>query len=815
MYKLLGKVFLPALLAVLLCAVPLFAQAETSGTCGENLTWVLDDEGTLTISGTGSMTNYDSGNHAPWGTDVHTAVITPGATSVGNFAFEHCSLTSIKIPDTVTSIGSAAFQGCSNLAEANIPAGVTAIGNHAFFSCSSLTGITIPDGVSRIESSTFQGCSSLTEISIPASVTSIVSYAFSGCTNLATIRLPDSMTGIGGYAFENCSSLTSIDLPAGIPGIEMFTFESCSNLASVTIPDGVTKIGSYAFRHCSSLTSVTLPDSVTSIETCAFAACSNMTSINIPNGVTSIQNYVFEDCSSLKHIVLPDHVTSIGYAAFLNCSSLTSINIPDGMTKIDGFAFNCCSSLTSLTLPDSVSSIGGYAFAGCENLSRINIPENVTKILDFTFSACKSLTSIQIPANVTSIGEYAFYYCSGLKSIRIPDGVTSISNSTFRFCSNLANVTLPSSVTSIGIFAFDECKALQTIYFPDSLVSIDNRAFESQKYDVTVYCNEYSYAETWAQQTKHNYVLLDAGQVKINMTSELTVPVGAVRPADCAILCGDPVVNAVWTSSAPAVASVDENGIISALRSGTAVITVRVNNTSASCTLTVVEPAASLSLPETIWIVAKTAQPAPLSLTPADAVTQLTYKTDDPAYLQLSQDGIMTAGAVGTTTLSVQDSISGLMATATVRITYPVSAVVFQPDSVTLTSGQTVQLNARVTMRTDSCTNQLVTFNSSKPSVAAVDQNGVVTAVRPGTAIVTATADSGISASCTITVHGDGSTLPGDANLDGMIDMYDALVLLQCIADGSAEGDDTLDVDGNGTVDLMDALMILQQEAGW
>ena len=213
-----------------------------------------------------------------------------------------------------------------------------------------------------------------------------------------------------------------------------------SDVKKIVIEDGVTSIGDYAFRGCSSLTSITLPDSVTSIGDCAF---------------------VF--CVGLSSITLPDSVTSIGDSAFKNCSSLTSITIPDRVTSIEPYAFDNCSSLTSITIPNSVTSIGASAFYNCRSLTSITIPDRVTSIESRAFTGCSSLTSITIPDSVTSIGYATFTGCSSLTSITIPDSVTSIGYATFAGCSSLTSITIPDSVTSIGESAFSNCSSLQTI----------------------------------------------------------------------------------------------------------------------------------------------------------------------------------------------------------------------------------------------------------------------------------------------------------------------------------------------------------------
>ena len=268
-----------------------------SGTCGaegdgSNLTWTLDSEGVLTISGSGDMHGYDLPG-APWhGSRVKSAVIAEGVTSIGEHAFYDCtSLTSVTIPGSVTSIGLYAFFGCKSLTSVTIPDSVTSIGVGAFASCTSLAGIWVAEGNSHY-------ANDASGVLFNKDKTTLVQCPGA----FAAYTIPDSVTSIGGSAFRGCSSLTS-----------------------VTIPDSVTSIGDDAFCNCRSLTSVTIPDSVTLIDNGAFQGCTSLTSVTIPDSVTSIGDRTFSECTSLTSVTIPDSVTSIGYSAFYYCTSLTDV----------------------------------------------------------------------------------------------------------------------------------------------------------------------------------------------------------------------------------------------------------------------------------------------------------------------------------------------------------------------------------------------------------------------------------------------------------------------------------------------------------
>ena len=205
----------------------------------DNLTWKLYEDGTLNISGTGAMKDYnadDNPSPAYNNSKVKKIVIEKGVTSVGDYAFRSCNnLTSIMISNSVTSIGNSAFFYCTSLTSVTIPDSVTNIGNYAFAGCKDLTSITIPDSVTSIGNSAFYNCSSLTSITIPDSVTSIGTATFSGCKNLTSITIPDSVTSIGNSAFVGCKNLTSITIPDSVTSIGESTFKYCSNLKTISL----------------------------------------------------------------------------------------------------------------------------------------------------------------------------------------------------------------------------------------------------------------------------------------------------------------------------------------------------------------------------------------------------------------------------------------------------------------------------------------------------------------------------------------------------------------------------------------------------
>ena len=382
----------------------------------DNLTWTLDADGKLTISGTGAMKDYNAAENlspAYMNSDVKKVVIEDGVTSIGELAFFKCSnLTNITIPDSVTCIAYAAFHGCSSLSSITIPNSVTSIGVYAFVVCSSLTSITIPDGVTSIGYGAFSECSSLKTISLSCK-SSLKKSDFGGQADLVSYTNQHLLTKTAAkdatcaesgnkeyWTCKHCGKyfLSDDTNPATATAVELSeTVIPALNHKNATTRGAVkpteTEPGYSGDRYC--------PDCDTVFEkgytywnednlTWKLDADGTMTF----SGTGAMKNYDYDNPSpatqkkdSVKKVVIEDGVTSIGNSAFDSCSNLTSITIPKSVTSIGNYAFSDCSSLTSITIPDSVTSIGYYAFF-----------------------YCSSLTSITISDSVTSIGNYAFYY---------------------------------------------------------------------------------------------------------------------------------------------------------------------------------------------------------------------------------------------------------------------------------------------------------------------------------------------------------------------------------------------------------------------
>ena len=362
------------------------------------------------------------GKNAFSGCERLSAITLPAnLTTIGEKAFFDCkAIPAIAIPASVTSIGSNAFADCASLASISVASGNTTYSSPS--NCNAIVqnatnllilgckNTVIPASVTSIGSGAFAGSSELTAITIPSNVTKIAKDAFTDCTGLTAVTL---------------ESATLVSAPKTTE-TSMKSFFG-TQVETYTIANGITSIGAYVFYGCKSATAINIPSSVTSFGNNAFSGCKSLTAITIPNGITSIPDYTFYGCNSLTSINIPTTVTEIGRDAFNLCRSLTSVTIPTGVTKIKDFTFYGCNDLTSVTIPEGVDTIGRDAFAFCNSLASIKLPSTVKSIGDYLFYNCTSLASVNIPNGVTEIKDYTFGYCLALNSVNFPSSVTKIS----------------------------------------------------------------------------------------------------------------------------------------------------------------------------------------------------------------------------------------------------------------------------------------------------------------------------------------------------------------------------------------------------
>ena len=705
-------------------------------------TYTVDGNGNATITG------YSGGVAAlfiPETIDGHTV------TAIGNRAFKgNLRLAAVTIPDTVTEIGQDAFSGCTGLTSIKLPKNLKTLERDAFRGCTGLTSVLIPKTVENTHYyydgiySPFRGCNNLQEVKFEDGMTRIPNSILCFCAAKLNIVIPDSVTEIGEAAFLN-SGIVAVTIPDAVTEIEEDAFRGCTGLASIKLPKNLKTLERDAFRGCTGLTSVLIPKTVENTHYyydgiySPFRGCNNLQEVKFEDGMTRIPNSILCFCAAKLNIVIPDSVTEIGEAAFLN-SGIVAVTIPDAVTEIEEDAFRGCTGLTDIKLPDSVVNIGTKIFAnctsltdvtlpnawelipastfeGCTALEKLVLPESVQYIRDGAFKNCTALkeivwskapelidsnafyncdaiTEMDIPATVTSVGYQAFYDCDGLTKITIPDGVTSLGDSVFYDCDALTDVKLGAGITTIPASAFRHCDALEQLTVPRRVTAIKDNAFKDS--------------------------------VKF---SSITIP------------------RSVTSISVNAFSYPDKLTIYGV--AGTYAETFA--NTNSIKFVNRQVSATSASLDQTALTLNKGASgQLTLTVTPEDFTDEVVWKSSDTAVVTVSDTGLVKAVGVGTATIKV--SVGKASASCKVTVLQPVTSISLNRSSLTMEATDTFQLQASV--YPSNAADQRVQWTSSDPAVASVDENGLVTALKKGTATVTAAAldGSGVTRTCQVTV---------------------------------------------------------------
>ena len=334
------------------------------------------------------------------------------------------------------------------LTDVKLPAGVTTIGKQAFYKCSSLATVSGVENVANLGESAFESCEKLDGVVLNASLT----------------ELPKGL-------FRRCYSL-NITLPDGITRLDEESLYGCK-LEGFTLPEGLVTIGKGALQS-TGLTTLTLPASVRELESEALYSCSDLAELILNEGLEIIGEDALAYNKAAKKYVIPSTVTTIGKSAMANCKALEEVVLPEGITAIPDYCFDRSQKLASLNIPSTVTSIGECAFQMCYALETIELPDGLESIGDNAFASCEALTGINFPATLTYIGNGSFD-SAGLTEVVIPEGITRLgsefvsfwepSGSVFSWCTNLKKVTLPSTIESLGMQTFNACPLEELIIY--------------------------------------------------------------------------------------------------------------------------------------------------------------------------------------------------------------------------------------------------------------------------------------------------------------------------------------------------------------
>lgn len=424
------------------------------GVCGEELTWALDEEWTLTFSGHGRMDDYSQSRVSPWAAyaaQVKTLVIGEGVESLGDYALAGCGeLTELILPEGMTQIGNHALQGCGKVTQIFIPASLTHVDAQVLSDLTGLQTIQVDEDNPVYYEKYHYLFERETDVLIKGTNVGVYwlddvyefgDYAFAGCTGIGGFGLLREVKRIGDHAFEGCTGLTEFKQAWGtMERIGDYAFSGCTNLETLGMyRKCVTSIGTRAFENCEALTRIELIDT------------------------QSMGSYAFAGCTALETVSLPSTLKTIGMGAFSGCTGLQSISLPEGVETIEPYAFSR-SGVQHISLPKTLTGIENQAFAE-SSLQEIEIPDGVTAIGFSAFDSCDSLTKVSLPGSIASIADSTFAYCTALREIDISDGVMGIARYAFWHCSSLEHLTLPGSMAEIKPDAFTQCESLKTVDF--------------------------------------------------------------------------------------------------------------------------------------------------------------------------------------------------------------------------------------------------------------------------------------------------------------------------------------------------------------
>lgn len=684
--------------------------------------------------------------------------------------------------------------------------------------------VIVPDGVTKLQYSTFSECRQLlTRVVLPDGLLSIPESLLNNCTNLKEVVIPESVTTIGNHAFFGCASLEKINLPAGLTEISQSLLGGCTALSEITIPDGVTAIGDSAFQKCASLTEIVLPQGLRRIDGEAFFGCTGLSYIDIPDGLETAGNWIADDSVQLRCSIgssaaialsksdngfcvdglrmryrFDDDGNTNGLTVKRYVGSETEVTVPDGVDSIGDSAFYGCKGLTKLALPQGLKEIGGNAFLGCEGLSYIDIPDGVETVGDWIASE-----SIQLRCSIGSSAAIALSkaeqnFCvddfavrhsftdggavNGLIAERyvggkvgavltLPQGVTETSQYLLNEepLENVMCLKLPEGFKKLAI---DNLLWRSAVVFPESIQSIAIEEEWEGAPPVIFYCYRDTVAESFAQKRGITIVYLDGfkpAQTTVAMRSDYTLPIGSElrlseiaaavpsMPENCAL-------NAV--SSNPEVLQVESDGTIRVVGKGDATLRASLSRYpdiyAEACVWGYVQPT-SATLVEEIWIPAKATRDLlkkDLIILPADSRAPIGYGMDNwELFEQLEGEFTLMAVNRGDTALYVE--VPGFdTLTAQIHVTARFSELAFEQTAITIPADTRATLCAQAVTTTHTYVNEYMTFESSAPDVATVDEDGVVYGVSEGSATITATSYNGLTAVCTVTVQaGSGSRL--------------------------------------------------------
>ena len=709
--------------------------------------------------------------------------------TIGDYTFAQCSLiNTLSFPGRLTSIGNYTFSDCTYLTNltfedsneaVTLGSGATGETDRRYmlplFGNSNLTSLYIGRNVDYTADkdcsySPFYNQQFLTDVRfsqagtvtyckdyllykvnncesliLPESLTTIGNWTFRGMSKLGGIVIPNAVTTIGTYAFADDIALESAKLSTSCPWLKEGLFSECGKLKAITIPMVVNKMDTQMFTNCTSLACVTFDDDKDLIE--------------MAYGSSDANNGLFRDCpvetlylgrwlsyntevpsrspfysiAELKNLTLGKYLKVVDKYMFSYCTGLENVYVPDNITSINMWGFRGCSALKSVRFSENLSQIGDYGFSECASLDNVTFPASMTSTSDNSFSNCSSLRNLDLGKNLLVIGPSAFENDSILSGVNIPETVYGLGVGAFKSCVSLPYVKIPKgALTTVSKESFKGCIGIEWISLSENITSLGENAFEG--------CTGIKYVKSYAMTPPEGLVNFPS-DVETNGT--LFVPEDNDEYPD---VLGDYQYSPTWENWGT-FKRITENTLLSSL--------------------TLNQSDAHLKASETLALA--------VTVSPNEATNKkVDWKSDDETVASVSDDGVVTAHKVGQTSIhAIANDGGGAKATCTITVDPTmVSSISLSQENLSIRKNHTAQLSA-IVAPTDA-TNASFIWSSTNEDVAKVSEDGVISAIAPGDAVIKATSQDGslVEASCQVKVL---PVLKGDSNDDDEINVVDAV----------------------------------------
>ncbi len=747
--------------------------------------------------------------------------------TIGNYTFDKCYLIKeLAFPGRLESIGNYTFASCVNLTNVSFEDANTAVklgygastdykSNYSkalpLFGNSNLTSLYMGRNIDYETDyskgySPFYNQQNLTDVKfsqagtvtyckdnllykvnncktliLPESLTSIGSWTFRGMSTLGSIAIPNAVTTIGTYAFADDSELESAKLSTSCAWLKEGLFSKCGKLQAITIPTVVTKMDTQMFTNCKALKNVTFEDGTDLIEM-AYGSSNNGCGLfrDCPVETLYLGRWLsyntdasyrspFYSIAELKNLTLGKDLKVVDKYMFSYCTGLENLYIPDNITSINMWGFRGCTSLKSVRFSEALSQISDYGFSGCTSLDNVALPASMTSIADNSFSGCTSLRKLDLGTSLRIIGPSAFQNCTALEGIEMPETLEGLGVESFSGCTSLPYVEVKGGISSVGKQSFQGCTGLTWISLSENVSSLGENSFDG--------CTNIKYVKSYATSP---------------------IPAGLANFPKDVVANGTLFVPASYVGRYKRSATWKDWGNIKAIAEGVFLSTVTLNQEDAH-----LEAGETLTLEATVG--------------PDDAINKkVDWKSDDEAVATVSAEGVVTAHAVGQTTIrAIANDGGGAKAACTITVTPTmVASIALSSESLEIRKNRQAQLSATVTPA--NATDTRFVWSSTNEAVATVSEEGVVSAIAPGDAVIKAASQDGskVEASCQVKVL---PVLRGDSNDDDEVNVVDAVNTINYILN-KVTGKfsfEAADVNNDGRISVSDvsgtAAIVMQQ----